>query len=281
MKRLTLIITLLVSGIYHAYPQKIFDTHIHGEAKPDFQILQLANAGVYKAAISTSWNLQDTYRNKYNTELLFGLMLACPNGKVPYSGQPCYPNGKDLPDIKWIEQLIIDKKIDFIGEVLSQYYGISPSDKLLHPYYALAEKYNLPVGIHTGLAGPNHGSPNFRVSLGSPILMEELIIKFPKLRVWIMHTGYPFLADAIGVMSVYRNVYTDISAISNPYIIPKKEFYSIMKKLIDAGFEDRLMFGSDNGDIKQAIESVNNLDFLSIAQREKIFYKNAEVFFKK
>lgn len=281
MKKLILILILLLFGLHTTYSQKIFDTHIHGETDPDVQIQQLENSGVYKAAISTSWDLQNKYRDKHKIKLLYGLMLPCPNGKVPYSKQFCFSNGKELPDIKWVEQQIKAGKIDFIGEVLSQYYGISPSDELLHPYYALAEKYKLPIGIHAGLAGPNHGCPNFRVSLGSPILMEDLILKFPKLKIWIMHAGSPFLEETIGIMSVYQNVYADISAISNPNIVPHEDFYATMKRLIDAGLENRLMFGSDNGDIKQAIGSVNKLDFLSSAQKEKIFYKNAEQFFEK
>jgi Tat protein secretion system quality control protein TatD with DNase activity len=281
MKKIILILITFLFGFYNGYSQKVFDTHIHGETNPDIQMQQLETSGVYKAAISSSWDLQNTYRNKYKIELLHGLMLPCPNGKVPYSNQLCFSNGKELPDIKWVEQQIINGKIDFIGEILSQYYGISPSDKLLHPYYALAEKYNLPIGIHTGLAGPNHGCPNFRVGLGSPILMEDLILKFPKLKIWIMHSGYPFIEETVGIMSVYWNVYTDISVIANPDNIPYKDFYTTMKRLIDAGLENRLMFGSDNGNIKQVIESVNKLDFLSSEQKEKIFHKNAEQFFEK
>lgn len=281
MKKSILILITFLFGFYNGYSQKVFDTHIHGETNPDIQMQQLETSGVYKAAISSSWDLQNTYRNKFKIEVLHGLMLPCPNGKVPYSNQLCFSNGKDLPDIKWVEQQINDGKIDFIGEILSQYYGISPSDELLHPYYALAEKYNLPVGIHTGLAGPNHGCPNFRVGLGSPILMEDLILKFPKLRIWIMHSGYPFIEETVGIMSVYWNVYTDISVIANPDNIPYKDFHTTMKRLIDAGLENRVMFGSDNGNIKQVIESVNKLDFLSSEQKEKIFHKNAEQFFEK
>lgn len=281
MKKSKLILFILLFGIYNTYSQKIFDTHIHGEINPATQIQQLENSGVYKAAFSTSWDLQNSYRDKHKLELLYGLILPCPNGKIPYDDRLCFADGKEYPNIKWVEQQIKDGKIDFIGEILSQYYGISPSDESLHPYYALAEKYNLPVGIHTGLAGPNHGCPNFKVSLGNPILMEDLILKFPKLKIWIMHAGSPFLEDTIAIMSVYHNVYTDISAISNPYIVPHKDFYATMKRLIDAGLENRLMFGSDNGNINQIIESVNKLDFLSSEQKEKIFYQNAEQFFKK
>ena len=49
----------------------------------------------------------------------------------------------------------------------------------------------------------------------------------------------------------------------------------------DAGLEDRIMFGSDNGQIDVLINSVDQLSFLTAAQKEKIFHLNAERFFKK
>ncbi|MCW9037273.1 MAG: amidohydrolase family protein [Altibacter sp.] len=265
--------------LFHASAQKIFDVHIHGDREPSKQLTELISNGVYKAAISTSWNLQTTYKSTNSLLLIHGLMLACPEGKVPYSSQFCFSDQKEFPDIGWVEQLIKENKIQFLGEVLSQYYGISPSDEKLFPYYALAEKYNIPVGIHTGLAGPDHGSTNFKVSLGKPLFLEDLLQRFPKLKVWIMHAGAPFLEDTIAIMKYYPNVYADISVISNPYIFPKAEFNSIMAKLINAGLEDRLMFGSDNGDIKSAINNIEELVFLNAFQKRKIYYENAETFF--
>ena len=94
-----------------------------------------------------------------------------------------------------------------------------------------------------------------------------------------MHAGAPFIDDTLAIMCYYWNVYADISAISNPDIFPPKDFYNIMKRLIDAGLENRLMFGSDNGDINKIIANVKGLDFLSQEQKEKIFNKNAETFF--
>jgi hypothetical protein len=264
-----------------AISQKVFDVHIHGTKDIDQQLNGLHAAGIYKAAISTSWELQSSYRSKSKISILYGLMLPCPNGKVPYSQQTCFTDGKEFPEVSWVEQQIKDKKIDFIGEVLTQYYGISPSDTIMYPYYTLAEKYSLPVGIHTGLAGPGHGSPNFKVELGSPLLLEKLLIRFPKLKVWIMHAGAPFLENSIAMMTVYRNVYADISALTNPYIFPPAQFKTMMKTFVDAGLEDRIMFGSDNGPIDKTVNAVVALDFLSDEQRAKIFYKNAEKFFHK
>lgn len=279
-KKFILISSLFfVLASWSASAQRVFDTHIHGSSEPEAQRSSLVSAKVYKAAVSSSWDLQTTYKSGPDLEILQGLMLACPEGKVPYSGQFCFPDKKDFPDVSWVEKQIREKKIHFIGEVLSQYYGISPSDEKLFPYYQLAEHYGIPVGIHTGLAGPDHGAKNFRVSLGTPILIEDLLVKFPRLKVWIMHSGAPFLDDTMAIMEYYRNVYADISAISNPDIFPPVDFRIIMKRLIDAGLEDRLMFGSDNGDINKIINNVNALDFLTKEQREKIFFRNAEKFF--
>lgn len=259
--------------------QKVFDVHLHGSAEGPAHLTNLEKAGVNKAAISTSWELENSYRKNSNVQLLFGLMLPCPNGKVPYSLQPCYSNGQDWPATDWVEAQIKDGKIDFLGEILSQYYGISSSDTLLFPYYALAEQYGLPVGIHTGGAGPNHGSPNFTMELGNPMLLEKMITRFPKLKVWIMHGGDQYFNEAIAIMQKTKHVYADISVLSNPDKVPSERFANIMKAFMDAGLEDRLMFGTDNGDIDKVIAAVNELSFLSKKQKDKIFYQNAERFF--
>ncbi|PKA84406.1 amidohydrolase family protein [Ulvibacter sp. MAR_2010_11] len=277
----SLLRTLVVLLALNATAQKIFDTHIHGTADPIQQLQTLALAGVYEVALSTSWDAQTLYKDTNGIKVLQGLMLACPNGKVPYSNQYCFADQGDFPDVTWVEQLIKEHKIHFIGEVLSQYYGISSSDERLIPYYALAEKYGIPVGIHSGLAGPDHGAPNFKVSLGTPLLLEDMLQRFPKLKVWIMHAGAPFLEDTLAILKYYPNVYLDISAVNNPYIFPKADFQAIIKRFIDGGFEDRIMFGSDNGPINLAIENVEQIDFISSLQKEKIFYRNAEVFFSR
>lgn len=80
-------------------------------------------------------------------------------------------------------------------------------------------------------------------------------------------------------MKKFPNVYTDISAINNPQIIPPGMFSGIVKLFIDNGLEDRIMFGSDNGDIRIMIESIEQLTFLTEEQKQKLFYRNAERFF--
>ncbi|KIC94526.1 amidohydrolase family protein [Flavihumibacter solisilvae] len=283
MKLIACLATIVLLG-HSSFAQKqdkIFDVHLHGDPKQQEQLDALKANGVRTIAVSTSWSMQQTYKSDKSLKVLQGLMLPCPNGKVPYSLQPCFEDGREWPDPKWVEEQVKQKRVHFIGEVLSQYYGISSSDSAMYPYYSIAEKYRLPVGIHTGSAGPDHGCPDFKEEMGNPLLLKQTLAKFPNLRVWLMHAGVPFLNECIEIMKAHPNVYADISVLNNPRIIPAGEFSTIMKKFIDAGLEDRLMFGSDNGPIYLAVKSVEQLSFLTSAQKEKIFYLNAERLFGK
>ena len=276
-----LVLTLMIApGKNKNIAAKVFDVHLHGDKDPAKQLSNLAANGVYRIAVSTSWPEQEVYQSSERFEILRGLFVPCPNGLVPYSKQKCFEDGKEWPGINWVERQIKEKKIDFIGEVLTQYYGISSSDTSMYPYYALAEKYNLPVGLHTGSAGPNHGSPNFKQGMGNPHLLKDALKRFPKLRVWLMHGGAPFVKEFIEMMKIYPNLYADLSVLNNPHIVPPKQFDSLMRMYINEGFEDRLMFGSDDADIKMTIAAVEHLTFLTAEQKEKIFYKNAERFFR-
>ena len=96
-----------------------------------------------------------------------------------------------------------------------------------------------------------------------------------------MHGGAPFVKEFIEIMKATPGLYADISVLNNPQIVPPKQFDSVMRVFIKEGFEDRLMFGSDDADIKMSTEAIEHLNFLTDTQKQKIFYKNAETFFWK
>lgn len=100
---------------------------------------------VYTPKLLVHCGLNSKRINQQKNFFLRGLFAPCPNGKVPSSMQRCFEDGKEWPDVNWVEQQIKENKIDFIGDVLAKYHGISSSDSLIYPYYALAEKYDLPV----------------------------------------------------------------------------------------------------------------------------------------
>lgn len=95
-----------------------------------------------------------------------------------------------------------------------------------------------------------------------------------------MHGGWPYIEDIKALMYAHPNVYVDIAVVN--WILPQEEFNAYLKSLIIAGFGNRIMFGSDQmvwpETIDVAIETVNSADFLSLEQKEDIFYDNAAKF---
>lgn len=95
-----------------------------------------------------------------------------------------------------------------------------------------------------------------------------------------MHAGWPYLEDMKALMYAHPQVYVDVAVID--WALPKAEFHSFLKGLFDAGFGKRIMFGSDQMEwpqtIDDAIDNINSADFLSMQQKEDIFYDNAATF---
>jgi predicted TIM-barrel fold metal-dependent hydrolase len=98
-----------------------------------------------------------------------------------------------------------------------------------------------------------------------------------------MHAGYPFLDNTIALMKVYTHIYADLSRM-NWHSATRTAFHNYLKALIDAGFEDRLMFGSDAAGhpeaIGLAIEGIESAEFLTKDQKADIFYNNAARFLR-
>ena len=96
-----------------------------------------------------------------------------------------------------------------------------------------------------------------------------------------MHMGYPYLEETKAILAVYPQVNVDVAAVD--WLIPKTEFYDYLKALIDAGFEKRIMYGSDqmvwNDAIGLSIKNIDDAPFLSKEQKRDIFYNNAVRFF--
>ena len=95
-----------------------------------------------------------------------------------------------------------------------------------------------------------------------------------------MHAGWPKLDDLLSVLYIHPQVYVDISLIV--YALPRAEFYRYLRRIVDAGFGNRVLFGSDQmvwpGVIDEAIEVIEEAPFLSEEQKRDILYNNAARF---
>lgn len=176
-------------------------------------------------------------------------------------------------------------RIVVLGEILTQYEGIAPDDERLAPYWALAEELDMPAAIHVGTGPPGVAyldSPGYRGRLHSALTMEEVLVKHPRLRVYLMHAGFPMLDDLLTLMYAHPQVYVDVGVIA--FGVPRAMFYRYLEAIFEAGLGDRVMFGSDQmiwpGLIEQAIRSIEDAPFLSEAQKRDVLYYNAARFLR-
>ncbi|HEX7070170.1 MAG TPA: amidohydrolase family protein [Rhodothermales bacterium] len=127
-----------------------------------------------------------------------------------------------------------------LGELGLQYEGISPDNAKMEPIWALAEELDIPVGLHTGLAPsgtPYMCCPKYRNALGNPALLEEVLIRHPNLRIYLMHAGFPYEQETIAVMHMYPQVYADLGVLD--WSRPREEFHDYLRTLIRSGFGKR------------------------------------------
>ncbi|MFM7783929.1 MAG: amidohydrolase family protein [Gammaproteobacteria bacterium] len=172
-----------------------------------------------------------------------------------------------------------------LGEVTNQYAGIAPDDKRMEPYWALAEELDIPVGIHVGPGPPGVaylGAAGYRARLHSALTMEEVLVRHPRLRVYLMHAGFPMLDDLLAVLYAHPQVYVDVGVIV--YTQPREAFYRYLRAIVEAGLGNRVMFGSDQmvwpGVIERAIAVIEEAPFLSKQQKRDILYENAARFLR-
>lgn len=196
-----------------------------------------------------------------------------------------FGSGGKWPTIEQLRGQHRAGKIKSLSEITIQYAGIAPTDPRFAPYWALAEELDIPVGIHMGPGPPGVsyiGLPKYRMALTDPLQLEEVLTKHPKLRVFVMHAGWPMADRMMALMYAHPQVYVETGVIDHAF--PRAEFHRYLKQLVDAGFGKRVMFGSDQmvwpGAIEVAIANVESADFLTAEQKRDIFYNNAARFLR-
>lgn len=184
-----------------------------------------------------------------------------------------------------IRRLVESGAVEVLGEVINQYAGVAPDDERMAPYWALAEELDVPVGIHIGPGPPGVrylSSPGYRARLHSPLALEEVLVKHPKLRVYVMHAGYPMIDEMLTMLYAHPQLHVDIAVLA--FTQPRAEFHRFLRRIVEAGFGKRVMWGSDQmvwpGVIEPSIEAIQEADYLTRQQKADILYHNAARFLR-
>jgi hypothetical protein len=206
---------------------------------------------------------------------------ASPRRVLPAKGL----QGPGSPPLEEMRHAFAEGGFRAMAEITVQYGGMTPDDPSLAAYWALADELDVPAGIHIGtgpLGAPYLGFDRYRARLHSPLVLEEVLIRHPELRVYIMHAGWPMIDDLLAVLWTHPQVYVDLGAID--WALPRAEFHRYLQRIVDAGFGKRVLFGSDQmvwpEAIDIAIESIETATFLTPEQKRDILFNNAARFLR-
>ncbi len=271
---------------------RIIDMHFHGalafderEVQPIAPWLEAFDRRGVELAVLTSYPHQlEVWARQAPDRLIPSLWFPC----VTQFVRECFPGGAVLPDIKWVRGEIEAGRIAILGEVGTQLVGIFPSDPVLEPYFSLAEEFDIPFALHMG-PGPAwavgdrsiyEAFPDFQVRAGNPLELEDVLRRHPNLRLYIMHAAWPMLDELLAILWHNPTVCVDLGHLQ--VAISRDEYYNYLRRIVKAGYSDRIMYGSDVGldDFGTGIDAILDAGFLSESQKRDILYNNAARFLR-
>lgn len=117
------------------------------------------------------------------------------------------------------------------------YQNWNPQDPTYWPLFKKAESLGIPVNIHQGTSFVRPGPLKY----ANPILLEDLALACPDLRVIVSHMGHPWEDECVVLIRKHPNLYSNVSAL---HYRPRRHYNALMSAL-EYGVEHKLIFGSD------------------------------------
>ncbi len=210
--------------------------------------------------------------NMKENEMVKNWQKEAPNVFIPFYNPPeKEDNEVDIKEV--IEKAI--KEDHYKGfKIMLSFREKKLNDEILYPTLEIAEKYKVPILMHSGYPPP--GTKKSVLTYSNPVVIDEFINSFPKANIIIAHMGFPWTDVAIALATQYPNIYLDVSNMA--YMMPKhlEELLLQAKEIMGTG---KILFGSDGSlpeMIEIAIDYFNNAGFLTQQDLENIMGRNAQ-----
>lgn len=178
--------------------------------------------------------------------------------------------------LKVIEEGIMNKKIRGIKIYLG-YYPFYANDKIYHPFYRIAAKYEIPVIFHTG----DTLLKTAKLKYSLPLSVDEVAVDFPETTFIIAHIGNPWIEDAAAVAYKNKNVYVDLSGLysaNNP--LEKELIKRIRNAFLYVEDSSKFLYGSD-WPVARMDDYIKFIKKCILAKYyNEVFYLNAKRIFK-
>jgi predicted TIM-barrel fold metal-dependent hydrolase len=117
-----------------------------------------------------------------------------------------------------------------------------PNDRVAYPLYELIESHGSISLFHTGHSGIGAGLPGgggIRLKHGNPMLIDDVAVDFPTMRIIMAHPSFPWQDEALSVALHKPQVHIDLSGWTPKRFPP--QLVSYMK----GPLKHQMLFGSD------------------------------------
>ncbi|WP_338446377.1 amidohydrolase family protein [Pelagerythrobacter marensis] len=117
-----------------------------------------------------------------------------------------------------------------------------PGDPIAWPIYEVIDHFGLPAIFHTGHSGMGTGMPGgggIRLKWGQPILVDDVAVRFPGMKIVLAHPSWPWTDEALSMALHKPNVFIDLSGWSPKYFPPQIVRYA------NGQLGRKFLFGSD------------------------------------
>ena len=178
---------------------------------------------------------------------------------------------RPMPTLRALESIVADWPVAYAVSGPS-FWGdgmYAPDHAVYAPLYVKACELGLPVCLNTGIPGPP-----LPAEPQNPIHLDRVCIRFPELKLCMIHGADPWWDVAIRLMIKYANLRLMTSAWA-----PKRLPESLLHFMRTRG-KDRIMFASDSPVLSQTrcLEEARALD-LAPEILDDYLYGNAQSFF--
>ena len=117
-----------------------------------------------------------------------------------------------------------------------------PNDRSAYPLYQIIAEAGAVAMFHTGHSGIGAGLPGgggIRLKHGNPMLIDDVAVDFPDLKIIMAHPSFPWQDEAISIALHKPQVYIDLSGWS------PRRFPAQLVDHLGRGLRSQVLFGSD------------------------------------
>ena len=231
----------------------------------------LDGAGVRASVLHNFDEESATHAEPVSNDRVAEIMRAYPGRIIGFGGVEPHKGEKAVAEV--------DRCIDKLGlkgiGLRPFMHNIYANDPKYFPIYARCEELGAPIWIHTSVNWTLERGMDF----GRPIYLDDVCMKFPRLKVIAGHGGWPWVNEMVALAWRHDNLYIDISAHRPRNMAKPGSGWEMLLHFGNTTIRDKVLFGSDwlnlGVHVSRVIEEVRSLP-LKPEVLDKWLFENAE-----